>query len=213
MVYLQVALDLTNLGKVLRVVDKVIEGGADIVEVGTPLIKKYGILPIKLIKSDYPDVTVLADTKTIDAGTIEANVAFEAGADIMTVLGLADNSTLICTLDVARSLGREVVVDLINMKEVIKRVLELYSLGLTNFCFHIGVDVQRARGMNVLTLLKEVKKVKENVNIRAFVAGGIKLKDLHYILKAPIDVVVVGSAIVHSSDPLSMTKKFKEVLK
>jgi len=212
-VYLQVALDLTDLDKALRVADEVIKGGADIVEVGTPLIKKYGILPIKLIKSNYPDVKVLADTKTIDAGVTEANVVFKAGADMMTVLGLADDATLMNALNVARDFGREIVVDLINVTRVVERTLELYNSGLTSFCFHIGVDVQKARNVNVLTLLREVKKVKESTSIKAFVAGGIKLKDVHYITKASVDVIVVGSAIVRSPDPLDMIKKFKEALK
>ena len=207
------ALDIVNLSKALKIVDKVIEGGADIIEVGTPLIKKYGILFIKMVRTEYPDVQILADSKTVDAGAIEAKVMFDAGADMMTVLGLASNATLTNSLDIAKKYEKTIVVDLINVDKVMERVTELYHLGLTNFCFHIGIDVQRERGVNILALLDEIKKTKATLNIRAFVAGGIKLKDLPLLLEVPIDVVVVGSAIVHSRDPLEATRKFKECIR
>jgi len=213
MTCLQVALDIVNLNRALEIARKVIEGGADIIEVGTPLIKRYGTLPIKAIEAEFPDVKILADSKTIDAGAIEASIMFEAGADMMTVLGLADNVTIAYALDVAEEFGCEIVIDLINVREVVERALELYDFGLRNFCFHIGIDIQRARKASVITLLSEIEELKKVTNIKAFVAGGIKLKDLQHILKAPVNVVVVGNAIIHSHDPLGATKRFKEILK
>jgi len=38
-----------------------------------------------------PDKEVLADLKTADAGFLEADLAFAAGADLVTVLGTAGN--------------------------------------------------------------------------------------------------------------------------
>ncbi len=37
---------------------------------------------------------VFADLKTMDAGEPEAEIAFEAGADLVSVLGSADDSTI-----------------------------------------------------------------------------------------------------------------------
>jgi 3-hexulose-6-phosphate synthase len=46
------------------------------------------------VKAAYPDKLVFADMKTMDAGELEADLAFNAGADIMTVLGSAGDSTI-----------------------------------------------------------------------------------------------------------------------
>ena len=50
---------------------------------------------VKYIKAAYPDKLVFADLKTVDTGELEADLAFNAGADIMTVLGSAGDSTIL----------------------------------------------------------------------------------------------------------------------
>ena len=63
------------------------------IELGTPLIKQQGLSVVTNVKAAYPDKLVFADMKTMDAGELEADLAFDAGADIMTVLGTAGDST------------------------------------------------------------------------------------------------------------------------
>ena len=43
--------------------------------------------PVRRIKERFPCLEVLCDTKIMDAGAYEARLAFEAGADYVTVLG------------------------------------------------------------------------------------------------------------------------------
>ena len=59
----------------------------DILELGTPLIKSAGLSAVTAIKKAHPDKIVFADLKTMDAGELEADIAFAAGADLVTVLG------------------------------------------------------------------------------------------------------------------------------
>ena len=59
-----------------------------------PLIKQQGLSVVTNVKAAYPDKLVFADMKTMDAGELEADLAFNAGADIMTVLGSAGDSTI-----------------------------------------------------------------------------------------------------------------------
>ena len=66
----------------------------DILELGTPLIKSEGLAAITAVKAAHPDKTVFADLKTMDAGELEADIAFSAGADLVTVLGVAGDSTI-----------------------------------------------------------------------------------------------------------------------
>jgi len=90
---LQVAFDIQNSDEVHKLVE--INGDLiDIVEIGTPLIMKEGLKSVQKIKKEYPNQTVLADLKIMDAGLLEAQIGFDAGADIVTVLGLASKKTL-----------------------------------------------------------------------------------------------------------------------
>lgn len=56
----------------------------EILEAGTPLIKSVGIRIVSELKATHPDKLVLADLKSSDVGAYEANMAFQAGADVVT---------------------------------------------------------------------------------------------------------------------------------
>ncbi|MEJ2296545.1 MAG: orotidine 5'-phosphate decarboxylase, partial [Candidatus Lokiarchaeota archaeon] len=78
---LQVALDLIDLEKALRIAEKV-ASSADIIEAGTPLIKSEGIGAVEVLKDNFPDKLICADLKTADAGYLEVKMAANANADI-----------------------------------------------------------------------------------------------------------------------------------
>ena len=110
---LQVAFDIQHSDEVLELVE--VNGDLiDIVEIGTPLIMKEGLKSVQKIKKEYPNQTVLADLKIMDAGSLEAQIGFDAGADIVSVLGLASKKTLTSVKKTAVKNGRKVMVDMIN---------------------------------------------------------------------------------------------------
>ncbi len=61
----------------------------DIIEIGTPLCKvTVGLDAIRAMRDLVgPDKLILADFKSPDVGGLEAKMAFDAGADMMTVIG------------------------------------------------------------------------------------------------------------------------------
>jgi len=115
MTKLQVALDLTDFDKAILIAGKSVYSGVDILEIGTPLLKAYGVFIIRLFREIFPNTVILADTKTIDAGRIEAETVFRSGADMMTLLGLAEDETILDALSIAERYGGEIVVDTINI--------------------------------------------------------------------------------------------------
>ena len=85
---------------------------------------------------------MVADLKTIDVGRIEVEMATKSGADIITVLLLADNSTIIDSVKAARKYGAKIMVDLINHPEPVKRAKEVEKMGVDHLCVHVGIDQQ-----------------------------------------------------------------------
>ena len=102
---LQIALDLVDTNTALKMVEK-IQDIIDIVEIGTPMIVKEGMAPVKAMKEKFPQVTVLADVKIADGGAIESGYAVDAGADIVTVLAIASDQTIMGARDAAHKAGR-----------------------------------------------------------------------------------------------------------
>src|SRR5699024_7312912 len=125
---LQLALDRLTRWECIRIIEQV-KYKIDIIEVGTGVIKVYGVSIIRELKDLYPDKTILADMKICDAGKHEAEQAFKAGADITTVIGFAGNQTIVETLNVAKEMNSRVMVDLLEIQSP-ERVNELDTIGV-----------------------------------------------------------------------------------
>src|SRR5258707_4722789 len=106
---LQVAIDKPESLSVIAQV----RGIADIIEIGTPLLKRFGIGAIATARELCPDTPILADTKTVDAGDLEAEMVFGAGARLMTVLSSTSRATHAAVGRTAERFGGLVVVDTI----------------------------------------------------------------------------------------------------
>lgn len=179
------------------------------IEVGTPLIKSVGVNAIKSLRKMLPEATIFADMKCIDVGFIEAELAFSSGADLMSVLGVASNATIIEAVKACRNYGGKVVVDLISTSNPLERALEVQDLGVDMVCFHLGIDVQRFLGISAYeSLIDYIRKACGILKIPVAVAGGITLNKVRGLIEAGVKVVVVGSAITKSSDPKTVTMNF-----
>ena len=93
-IIIQVALDFVDIHRAIKVARESIEGGADWLEIGTPLIKSEGMNAIRRLREIFPDTTLIADMKTMDAGRVEMEMAAKAGANIAVVMGNAPGATI-----------------------------------------------------------------------------------------------------------------------
>ena len=205
---LQLALDLLTIDEALRLLNE-IGDVIDIVEIGTPLIIRSGVEAITSIKTAYPHLTVLADLKIVDAGAHEAKLGFEAGADIVTVLGVAHDKTIQDALRQAEIYNGQVMVDLITIRDVDKRAGELDGLGCHYICVHTGSDAQ-TQGQNPLQELAHVQAALNQT--QTAVAGGISPASLARILPYEPAIVVVGSFITGHSNPRRAALEIREQL-
>ena len=168
----------------------------DILELGTPLIKSEGLAAITAVKAAHPDKTVFADLKTMDAGELEADIAFSAGADLVTVLGVAGDSTIAGAVAAASKHGQGVGVDLIGVSDKAARAREVVALGAVFVEMHAGLDEQAEDGYSLDALLA----AGEAAEVPFSVAGGVSADSVEAVQRAGADVAVAGSAIYSASD-------------
>ncbi|MBB5253219.1 3-hexulose-6-phosphate synthase [Sulfurisphaera ohwakuensis] len=209
---LQVALDFIDLKNAEEIAKQSIEAGADILEVGTPLIKSYGIQGIRRIREIAKERIVLADTKTADAGDVEAEIVHLGGGNIMTVLGIMDDATIESAVKKAHEYGILVQADLINVKDILKRAEEIKRLGVDIIGLHVGLDVQKKRGITISDLKNEIKKVSE-LGVIVSVAGGLNKNNIVDLIDLPINIYVVGGAITRAKNPLEEAKQIVKIIK
>ncbi|KQW05638.1 3-hexulose-6-phosphate synthase [Leifsonia sp. Root4] len=168
----------------------------DILELGTPLIKSEGLSAVTAIKNAHPDKIVFADLKTMDAGELEADIAFAAGADLVSVLGSAGDSTIVGAVKAAKKHGKGIVVDLIGVANKPARAQEVVALGVDFVEMHAGLDEQAEAGFTFSKLLRDGKES----GVTFSVAGGINASTIASVQASGAAVAVAGGAIYGAPD-------------
>ena len=191
---LQVAFDLQSSDEILNFMEK--NGDLiDIIEIGTPLIIKEGLKSVLKIKKKFPKQTVLADLKIMDAGLLEAQIGFDAGADIVTVLGLASTKTLNGVKQAVVKNEKEVMVDMINHPCPENKWNELKNMEMGLCCLHTANDDSQD-GETPLNDLERFYNLHGGENIA--VAGGINPDMIRKINSFHPEIVIVGGYIANS---------------
>ena len=194
---LQVALDLMQLNRSIVIAHEAVDGGADWIEAGTPLIKSEGADAVRALRREFPGRKIIADTKTMDVGSFEVEIMAKAGADIVTVLGLADDATIEEAVMAGRKYGAEIMVDMINVPDRVQRAKEVEKLGAAHICMHMGIDTQMRGEEPPIDVLR---KIVDAVSIPVAVAGGITAENAGEYVEAGATDVIVGGAIIKTGD-------------
>ncbi len=206
---LQLALDLVNIPEAIELV-KEVEEHIDIVEIGTPVVINEGLHAVKAVKEAFPNLKVLADLKIMDAAGYEVMKASEAGADIITILGTAEDMSIKGAVEEAKKQGKKVLVDMIAVKDLTGRAKEVDAMGVDYICVHTGYDLQ-AVGKNSFEDLQTIKSVVKNA--KTAIAGGIKLETLPEVIKVNPDLVIVGGGITGQADKKAAAAKMQQMIK
>lgn len=207
MTKLQLAIDLVPLEDLERVIGPLLPY-VDVVEAGTPLIKRHGMEAVRALRRLAPGHLLVADMKAMDAGGLEAEIAFDAGADFMTALAGASDATVSAAVRVGRERGKAVVADLLGVADKIARAHQVAQLGITFLGIHTGADDQAA-GANPLADLEAIGRA---VEIETVVAGGINATSLPAILAQRPSIAIVGSGILRQADAVAAAKALREII-
>lgn len=206
---IQVALDFVTIEEGIEIIRE-IEREIDIVEIGTPMIYRYGVIAVSKIKQSFPSLEVLFDGKIVDAGAEEAGMAFETGADYVTVLATSHDATIAGVVEKAGKFGKKVVIDLIGCDDIAERSKKLMELGVDYIAIHIGVDIQNEdrsfdHEFKILEPVVDSKKLA--------VAGGINPEIAKSIAKYKPGIVIVGNAVNKAKDKKQLILDIRESLK
>ncbi|HEY5532074.1 MAG TPA: 3-hexulose-6-phosphate synthase [Candidatus Anoxymicrobiaceae bacterium] len=205
---LQVALDFVDLERAIEVCREAVEGGVDWIEVGTPLIKSEGLNAVRKMRQEFPSHKIIADMKTIDAGRTEVETAAKAGANIIDVLGASSDATIAECVDAAHNYGAEIVVDMIEVADPVRRAIAAEAAGANYIAVHTAIDVQMTGG-DPFDILRQVS---EAVEIPVACAGGVNSETAAQAIAHGASIVIVGGAIIKSSDANEAAGEIKEAM-
>ncbi|MFH0809107.1 MAG: 3-hexulose-6-phosphate synthase [Pseudomonadota bacterium] len=205
---LQVALDFLDLDRAMACAEAV-AGEVDILEVGTPLLKSAGVEAIRRLKARFPRKLVFADTKTMDAGALEAALVFDAGADIFSLCSAASHLTIMAGMREAHARGKLALIDLIGVEDILEAALRLEGLRPDYVCFHMGIDQQEVEGR---FSVKGLAMLQRRLALPLVVAGGITPADVPEMISLDPTVIVVGAYITANPDPVQAARQVRQAL-
>lgn len=208
--YLQIALDAPSLEGAKRVVSELPQSDRIILEVGTPLLKKYGTKVIREIRDSAKDMFIVADLKTLDVGRVEVDLAFDETADAVVAAGLGAAEVLDGFIAEARRLGIYAIVDMMGVADPVQKLRSLKELPDV-VILHRPIDVEKAGVHHRMELIKELREKFAHQRMLVAVAGGIVPETAREALEKGADIIIAGRFITQSKDVKRAVRDFLEV--
>lgn len=207
---LQLALDYISLPPALVMAAQVCSE-VDIIEIGTPLCKAAGIEAVRAVREICPKNLILADLKTPDVGGLEAAMAFDAGADIMTVIGGATLDTIRQALEVAQQRGKQVLMELTGVRDIVERAAEWRPIGVDWIVYHREWDAQAA-GRLWTEADKVIIRQLIDMGFKVTVTGGMTMDLLPFFADLPVTALICGRGIRESANPRAAAHEMRLAL-
>ena len=207
--YLQIALDIPSLDRTKGIIGELPESDRIILEVGTPLLKKYGVKVIRDLREVAKDIFIVADLKTLDVGKVEVDLAFEEAADAVVASGLAATETLNGFIYEAKKLGIYAVVDMMEVKDSIQKLRILKEFP-DIVILHRPIDVEETGETLRWEFIKEMRDAFKDKRFLVAVAGGITPETARQALANGADIVIAGRYVTQSRDIERSVREFLE---
>jgi bifunctional enzyme Fae/Hps len=178
-------------------------------EVGTPLIKRYGTKVINDLRQIAKDIFMVADLKTLDVGKVEVDIAYEETADAVVASGLAPIETLNAFIYEARRVGIYSMVDMLNVEDPIGKLKMLKDFP-DIVVIHRGIDQETGKSIG-LDLIQKLRQTFRDKRFLVAVAGGIVPETAREALEKGADIIIVGRYVTQSKDIERAVREFLEV--
>lgn len=199
----QISLDLTNIREAIQTAHLAIRAGVDWLEAGTPLILAEGLHGVRALRSEFPNVPIVADLKTMDGGYLEAEMMAKAGATHVVVMARAHAETIKCVVKAGSDFGCKVMGDNMVCPDMIEGAKFLEDLGCDFVIHHIGYDERRgiaAAGNRMPSPLDQLRQVVDAVKIPVQAVGGLSLEQAIDCPKYGAPLVVLGAPLTIDAD-------------
>lgn len=190
---IQIALDQTNLPAALEVAENV-HTFVDIIEVGTILAFADGMNAVSTLRQKYPNHILVCDMKTTDGGAILSRMAFEAGADWITVSAAAHIATIAACKKVADEFNREIQIEIYG-NWTFEDAKNWVDLGISQAIYHRSRDAELA---GIGWANEDIEKMRKlsDLGLELSITGGIVPEDIHLFNGIKAKAFIAGRALV-----------------
>jgi len=190
----QVSLDLPTIQDAMPVAEIAVRAGVDWLEAGTPLILGEGMHAVRALREAFPNHPIVADLKTMDAGYLEAEMMFKAGATHVVVMGVAHPGTIMGAIRAAKDFGGKVMGDVMVHPDKPACARMMQDLGIDYIIVHTGLDERNTeKGKHPFD---DLEAVVAAVDIPVQAVGGLSIEQAIECPKRGASLVVIGAPLV-----------------
>jgi 3-hexulose-6-phosphate synthase len=189
----QLSLDLQTLDDALPTAEIAVKAGVDWLEVGTPLILGEGLHAVRALHERFPNHPIVADLKTMDAGFLEAEMMFKAGATFVVVMAVAHRHTIREAVRAARQYDRYVMGDIMLHPDKIDIARKMESWGVDAIIVHTGFDERHDEVGK--SPLDDLPAVRAAVKLPLQAVGGLSIAQAAEMPKLGANLVVIGAPL------------------
>jgi 3-hexulose-6-phosphate synthase len=189
----QLSLDLQTLADALPTAEIAVKAGVDWLEVGTPLILGEGLHAVRALHQKYPNHPIIADLKTMDAGYLEAEMMYKAGATFVVVMGQAHEHTVREAVRAGKEFKKYVMADVMLCPDKVAMAKKMEALGVDVVIVHTGLDERHwEKGKSPID---DLKKIRPAVKCPLQAVGGLSSDQAASCPKLGADLVVIGAPL------------------
>lgn len=195
----QIALDLHDLDQAAAVATAVAAAGADLIEIGDPLIKQAGVAAIGHIKRLVPDMHVVAEMMSADWGRDQVVLAAEAGADAVLLIGPSTAASVSAAVEAGKRLGVPISLDVPQERISESWIRDMERCGVDGFAVTTNIDV----GVASRHPLGAARLIRGWTRLPVAVSGGFGETDHSVIISLDWDILIIGRSVTEAVDPKS----------
>jgi 3-dehydro-L-gulonate-6-phosphate decarboxylase len=207
---LQLALDTTDLISALRPLQQS-AAYLDVIEVGTILCLAEGMRAVSTIRSLFPEKIILADVRIAEAGGLISKLAFEAGANWVSVVSGATLTTVEVVVKEAQKHKGDVQIELFD-GWTLRDARRWRDLGIRQVITHRSRDSEAKGELTWAERDFDAIRQLAEMGFQVTVTGGISLKDIPLFAGVPVFVFIVGRGIYKADRPDAAAKSFREAI-
>ncbi|MBV9671356.1 MAG: orotidine 5'-phosphate decarboxylase [Verrucomicrobia bacterium] len=201
----QISLDLTSIEEAVQTAHMAVRAGVDWLEAGTPLIIAEGMHGVRALRSEFPQIPIVADLKTMDGGWLEAELMAGAGATHVVVMERAHQETIKMVVRAGKDFGVSVMGDNLAAPDPVAAACRLEELGCDFVIHHVGYDERRgiaAAGKPAPSPLDRLRDVVAAVKVPVQAVGGLSIEDAIRTPEFGAPLVVLGAPLAIDANSL-----------
>ena len=207
---LQLALDTYDLPSALGPLQKA-SPWVDVIEVGTILCLAEGMSAVRNIRSLFPDKLLLADVRIAESGGLISKMAFDAGADWVTVVSGALMTTVEVVVKEAKGRGRDVQIELFD-GWTMEQAQRWYDVGVRQVITHRSRDKEATGDLTWgESDFEEIRRLAA-MGFKVTVTGNVGVNDIALFAGVPVYVFIVGRGIYKAEHPELAAKALHDAI-